>query len=275
MEGRHATCPNLPIPPVQELKEHSCVSPIDVTKDILGHDLPFDLTSQPQYLSGDFPLVTRIGESQHANKIKTNANLLHPLNEDVIPLWIIEWSDDFAPTNSPRASKNSVWLKIITVAPFHDGLHPAHLHTYPIAMGPKGVDHEEVEAKFKADLESLKSGALPPIYSCEKKGMVTIHEELFASLQDQPERCGLNHMMMGNGQCTSRFCHSADLSFVSGVIPACNKCLVETLLVPESNTLVKKSCPNCVAWDMDCDTGRMDFLPPDNYLEEMIPILVV
>ena len=271
MEGRHAIYPNLPIPPVEELKEHSYVSPIDVIKDILGHGLPFDLISQPQYLSGAFPLVTRIGESQRANEIKTNANLLYPLNNDVIPLWIIEWSDDFAPTNSLRASKNSVWLKIITVSPPHDGLYPSHLYTYPIAMGPKGVDHEEVEAKFKADLEFLKSGALPPIYSYEKKGMVTIHAELFASLQDQPERRGLNHMMMGNGQYTSRFRHSADLVSVSRVIPACNNCLVENLLVPGSNTSVKTSCPNCIAWEMDYDTGRMDFLPPDNYPEEMIP----
>ena len=70
MEGRHAMHPNSPIPPVQELKEHSCVSPIDVTKDISGHGLPFDLISQPQYLSGDFPLVTRIGESQRTNEIE-------------------------------------------------------------------------------------------------------------------------------------------------------------------------------------------------------------
>ena len=90
MEGRHAIYPNLPIPPVQELKEHSYVSPIDVIKDILGHGLPFDLISQPQYLSSDFPLVTQIGESQRAHEIKTNANLLYPLNNDVIPLWIVE-----------------------------------------------------------------------------------------------------------------------------------------------------------------------------------------
>ena len=271
MEGRHAIYPNLPIPPVQELKEHSYVSPIDVIKDILGHGLPFDLISQPQYLSGESPLVTRIGESQRANEIKLNANLLYSRNNDVIPLWIIEWSDDFAPTNSLRASKNSVWFKIITVAPPHDGLYPPHLYTYPIAMGPKGVDHEEVESKFKDDLEFLKSGALPPLYSYEKKGMVTIHAELFASLQDQPERRGLNHMMMGNGQYTSRFRHSADLLFASRIIPACDKCLVEHLLVPGSNTLVKNSCPHCIAWEMDYDTGRMDFLPGDNYPEEMIP----
>ena len=203
MEGRHAIYPNLPIPPVQELKEHSYVSPIDVIKDISGHGLPFDQISHPQYLSGDFPLVTRIGESQRANEIKTNCNLLYPLNNDVIPLWIIEWSDNFAPTNSNRATKNSVWLKIITVAPPHDGSYPSHLYTYPIAVGPKGVDHEEVEAKFKADLELLRSGGLPPIYSYEKKGMVTIYAELFASLQDQPERRGLNHMMLGNGQFSS------------------------------------------------------------------------
>ena len=57
MEGRHAMCPNSPIPPVQESEEHSCVSPIDVTKDISGHSLPFDQMSHPQCLSGDFPLV--------------------------------------------------------------------------------------------------------------------------------------------------------------------------------------------------------------------------
>ena len=261
MEGRYAIYPNLPIPPVQELKEHSYISPIDVIKDISGHGLPFDVISQPQYLSGDFSLVTQIGESQRANEIKTNANLLYPLNNDVIPLWIIEWSDDFAPNNSKRATKNSVWLKIITVAPPHDGSYPSHLYTYPIAMGPKGVDHEEVEAKFKANLELLRSGGLPPIYSYEKKGMVTIHAELFASLQDQPERRGLNHMMLGNGQFTSRFRHSADLLSVSHLIPACNKCLVEHLLVPGSNALVKNSCRNCIAWDMDYDTGRMDFPP--------------
>ena len=154
-----------------------------------------------------------------------------------------------------------MWLKTITVAPPHDGSYPSHLFTHPIAMGPKGVDHEEVEAKFKADLGLLRSGGLPPICSCEKKGMVTIHAELFASLQDQPELCGLNHMMLGNGQFTSHFCHSADLLSVSHVIPACNKCLVEHLLVPGSNALVKNSCPNCIAWDMDCDTERMDSPP--------------
>ena len=99
--------------------------------------------------------------------------------------------------------------------------------------------------------------------------MVKIYAELFASFQDQPERRATNHLMLGNGQYTSRFRYAADLSAVSNVIPACDKCLEEELLNPD--LYLKNICENCLAWDMPFDSGRLDFPPPKNYPQEMIP----
>ena len=70
---------------------------------------------------------------------------------------MIKWSDDFDPNDSIK-NPNSVWMKTLTVATTHNIKRNVHLYTYPVAVGLKSSNHEEVEEKFAEDIKLLCEG---------------------------------------------------------------------------------------------------------------------
>jgi translation initiation factor 5B/PHD finger-like domain-containing protein 5A len=64
--------------------------------------------------------------------------------EDVMVLYLVEWSDGFEPSISVKSNRGSCWLKTITISPPSHLLHSC-ANTYPIALGMDGESHEEVE----------------------------------------------------------------------------------------------------------------------------------
>jgi hypothetical protein len=190
--------------------------------------------------------------------------------DDIMVLWIIEWSDDFDPNDSIKANRGGVWIKTVTIcAPISNTR--SITNTYCIAIGKKGVSHEAVEVKFKEELLKLSSDKEKWYYHGKENTMVRVHAELFASLMDQPERRDNNCLMRGNSIFHARFGHSGDLTSVSSKIPACDSCL-KLLASPESyQQKTKNDCTKCANWDTNTHNGVLDFDPPTDFPESKLP----
>jgi hypothetical protein len=98
-------------------------------------------------------------------------------------------------------------------------------------------------------------------------GIVTVYVELFASLQDQPERQSANYLMFGGGKYLAQWGPAADCASFGAGVPSCNKCMRHLFLWGNimSSTKVLQSCSNCVNWDIDAASGILDFNPPQHY----------
>ena len=117
-------------------------------------------------------------------------------------LYVVEWSDAFEPSSSAKSNRGSVWLKTVTISPPHDKLH-SMTNTYPIAVGPHDVDHEEVEKLFAEELKQFRSGNDVLFYHGKLMKNVKVYLELLCSLQDQQERRSCNYIAMGNSHYTA------------------------------------------------------------------------
>ena len=152
IDGKYSINDNLPMPTIHDLERHSYISIIDIVKHMLGHGMSFDTIQSYKSLSDN--KVSCIGQSMRAKEILNNSAIRFP-DGNVMPLWIIEWSDDFDPNDSIKANRGSVWLKTVTICMPPRITKNQHLYTYPIAIGEKGDSHEEVEDKFLWDMAIL------------------------------------------------------------------------------------------------------------------------
>jgi len=264
VEGKFAILPNLPRPKVQMLGDHAYVSLRDCVADLLAHGFELDTISKP--LPGE--AVMKVSQSERAQRILRNAESLHD-GTNVLTLYLFEWSDGFEPSSSIKGNRGSCWMKSITISPPENKVH-TFCNTYPIALSPDDGNHEEVERAFAKELLSLGSGGNNDFYHGGLKRNVRVHLEMFASLQDQPERRKANYIMLGKSTYTAQWGLALDFSAVAMGIPACRVCLQE-LLVNDAQSFGASKCSDCVCWDTEASSGLLDFEPPDNYPQDHIP----
>ena len=266
VEGKHAILPNLPRPPVQQIGDHAYVSLKDCIADLLGHGLNIDNIE----LTSSDVTVCKISETKRAQRILANAMKIAPSNNNVLALYLTEWSDGFEPSLSIKGNRGSCWIKTITVAPPPDSIHSLS-HTYPIALGQDGDSHEEVEERFAEELLSFSRGECIRFYHGGWKRYVDVYLELFVSLQDQPERRSANYIMLGTSRYTARWGMASDFVAVASGIPACNECFSSLLRQDMSGSTSNRHCDKCVNWDTAVNNGMLDFVPPDDFPQAHIP----
>ena len=217
MEGRDALLPNLPHPLISMVDGHSYVSLCDVISELLGHGSEIDVHGwsiddnnklvpcPPGELA-----VECFTQSEHGHAIYEDACKVHQFGAGFLPLWIIEWADDFKPNSQNKQNRGSVLVKTVTVSTPRSSIHSAD-NTYLIALGPKDADHEADECKFKEELEVLSCNAKHQVYCHLAKGMISVTAFMFMSLGNQPEKrdnCNITH---GNRWFSARFSHSANV----------------------------------------------------------------
>ena len=149
------------------------------------------------------------------------------------------------------------------------------MYIYLIAIGPKGVSHEEVESKF---MEYLKKISNPfkkeKFYYGLSRQMENLHGELLFSLQDQLKHRSANCIILGNGKYTSRFGMTVDVCDVASGFAACKLCfskLLSKVFLDKSCIENSSLCKKCIAWSMECSNGKLDFPPPEHYPVELLP----
>jgi hypothetical protein len=273
MEGNYAYLPNLPHPEAKECMGHAYCLPTDCLQDSLafGHDLEYinpvgdgSVKRPPLFPIGrtsETPMCRRLFD---INTVGTDDGL--PIPPIDLYLWLTEWSDDFEPNDSVKSNRGSVWLKTLTVSPRFGSRHKL-LHTYPLAIGGKKVDHEAVEILLSKNLLQLSSPGGVVMYSKRHGGLVSVRAKLFVSLQDQPERRGTNHLMAGNSTFHRRFGYSAPWPEFKDVLRPCLSC--RQLLVDVSSNLETNECHECTNWAYDLKHPLLRFrqphLPPIAY----------
>lgn len=274
MEGKFSLIGNLPHPYVEMVGCHAYVSLSEIIADFLGHGTPYETVDSSH---SSMMSVTRIGESSFAKSIISRAKELYSDNSgdspsSVITILLNEWQDDFNILNSQKGGRGgaSIWIKTVTIIPPHGHRDKSLRNTYPVAVGPKGVSHEEVELRFKEDLLSLSTGSKLRLYDGNSKTMQKVHVGLYVSISDQPERRGANYVMLGNSQFHARFGHRGDILFAKAIIPACQSCLCELLSSDPGRPVKSPDCPQCTCWET-VGSPLLNYPPPINYPSDMVP----
>ena len=158
----------------------------------------------------------------------------------------IQWSDDFEPNTSIKSNRGSVWIKTLTFISNDDQQNNIN-NTYPIAIGHKGDDHNNIERLYAQELNELRNGINNRFFSSSLKKYVRIHLEVIVALGDQPERRSLNFLMNGNSTFGSRYGYSSRTSEIVDILPFCSKCYDEI----KSNLQHKElKCSKCLRWDI-------------------------
>jgi len=85
---------------------------------------------------------------------------------------------------------------------YYSGKKVGKSSTFPIAIGRKNEDHEPVEKLFCEEMKLLCSDHFQ-CYNKNSGTLVAVYMELIASLQDQPECCSCNSLMLGTGRYSS------------------------------------------------------------------------
>lgn len=136
--------------------------------------------------------------------------------------------------------------------------------TYPIALGPANVSHEEIERRFALELRELADTkrADNVMYSKIHGKDVRVHAELVCSLMDQPERRGANYLLGGNSLYGARWGYSINLQEIHHLLVPCDSC--KKKLLSRDPMWNKTPCSKCSQWEM---MRRHD----DNFLTWKIP----
>ena len=261
-EGKYSINQNLPHPKIHVVGDHAYISLFDCIADLLGHGLATDVIEKH-----DLKVVKYISESKRAQRIMMNSPFEE--DDDSLVLWIVEWSDDFDPNNIKRG-RASVWMKTVTISRPKSSHSRSTSNTYTIAAGPKDASHEHVESLFKEELMKLSSGEGHLFYHGTMKKLVRVYAELFASLQDQPERRSCNYLKNHNNTYGPHWPYIIPIQEVASKIPACDTCL-HYLIHPEDDIIGRKSCTKCTSWQTDVQSGILDFHPPEGFPEEKLP----
>ena len=267
MGGSFAIVDNLPIPTImKDIDGHSYVSIIDCIRDLLGHRGISSIDIIPETLIHCLPDKTTCpSNSRRGQQIMLQVRLNSP-NTAIAVSYVMLWSDDVEPNRS-KNNRGSVWLLTATVATPMARSHCMD-NTYPIAIGRKGDDHGPVIRRLEEEMDQLRKGSCAPFYVGKKQQTLKIGFEIFATLQDQPERRGFNSLRLGNGKYSARSGVSANHGELYPHLKACKQCLktMEERTSQERETLPLPTCEVCLNWDaLRCQTNLNLALPPKDY----------
>jgi hypothetical protein len=157
----------------------------DFVADLLAHGVLTNPVTPPD-VDG---FIRRIKESPRFQEVSNKVSLLH--GPVYFTLWITEWSDAFDPHNSTKNNCGSVHVKTITIESPQKGSNPRY-STYTICIGHSKGDLSKVEGRFANDLNEVPVQPTWMYYHGGLKRIVSVHVELIASIQDQPEHQASN-----------------------------------------------------------------------------------
>ena len=261
LKGKYSILERLPQPKVSILEDgkHAYVSLFEIIQDAFGHGIEMlNLNDAKKIMTLEASDVTCIYESKRAQEIRKCAP------QDAFVFLLLEWRDD-ARANRGMRNNGSLWIK--TVSFVSDNNHESRKNTYPIAIGPKGADHEIVESKLKTELLELKNKNKKHfVYSTVEKKQIRVYGDMFASLMDQPERRSSNALMLGNGIFSSRWGYSLNLNALKSVLPSCSSCYKQNFQnIMECHRIKEWECKQCLNWNIDQEHKLNLYHSPDSF----------
>jgi hypothetical protein len=262
-EGKHSLFNNLPHPMIHKSGDHAYILPSDCILDLFGHGLSRLRTKAP------FPIVQRISVSKKAISFMVEAG-----GDNIEFEYLTIWSDDFEP-NYAKGNRGSVWIKTMSIHS-RDTMSLPLTHVYPVAVGPKNVDHTEVEKIILQDILSLSmyNREQPwEIYNGSKKKKEAVSVHLLAVIQDQPERRGNNGLMLGTSTYHPRWGYCMDFYENKEKLCPCNDCFTKMTSVTGNDPWDMGMCESCNNWALHLGHPSLHFgveedFPADDELTE-------
>ena len=269
LDNKYGIIRSLPRPNVRLIKNHGYVSLRECVADLLAHGAPLDVITS-HTISSSNKVVRKMSESARAKRIYENArnvygSMMDDIDVIILVLYFNEWSDGFEPLSASKSNRGSTWAKTLTLCPPLDCIHKLS-HTYTVAVARSRDNHEIVESMLSEEMRQLRGKEGNLFYSKRHGRFVHVYLELFASLQDQPERRSANYIMLGGGKYTAQWGRAADFASIALGVPSCTECmrrLFSWSIISSSE--VPHSCRNCVSWDIEAESGILDFDPPQHF----------
>lgn len=208
------------------------------------------------------PIYSHVKFSPHGIEIGSGKTSTHAVAA-------MMWSDDCDPQNSKK-NRKALWCLTITFVQDTDVTIDTPIPTYPIAVGPKGSDHRKVLRRILADLTTLRS-EISPLRSYVGVGLppIPVSLEVFAYLGDQPERRGLNFLMLGGSTHHARWRYSCNTEKLSDVLRACSYCENMSLQMATSGIMNPDQllfvCSKCTNWWMHEDHPLLIYEAPAKF----------
>jgi hypothetical protein len=276
-DGRNAFLNLLPHPKICTTEDgHVFVLPSDCILHFLSHGnepMEFNILEQnyPVFSVNQTPRGVEI--ARDLDRV-TNGKFLSKRHFNIS---FLEWKDDLESAKSNRASKSALWLFTITIFKKERGLDSS-IATFPVGLGPKGINHDTVEKAIGDDIMRLRTSALNGIFgrtNTNEPYPCTFSADLYMSLGDQPERRGGNVLQMGTSRNHARWRHVCDYGKLFDVLPACPTCYQkmlqsDSLEARKDPTFDKTSwrtynCNICTNWGKDMSSEMMRFEKTEKY----------
>jgi hypothetical protein len=280
--GKHSVPDNVPRPAPEQLVGGFAYIPVtESVRDVFAHGLFVEPLIDN--LEGLFPAEAFDqlihSASEKGRKIMRNAKAAMARNHSSRTCYtcaVILWSDGFDPSTGAKSNRGSVWCCFVSIATPGSDVHSG-CTTYLAAIGPSSGCRDEVEYRIAEDLKVLacaRESAYPlTVYHGVLKKEVEVFVQLYAILQDRPERSLSTRILSGNSILTARWGHTGQLSSAYNSLPACEICFRERLL----HNCPIASCDECHNWSFEklCYPAPADY-PTDNgddFLEAGIRML--
>jgi hypothetical protein len=275
LEGKYAILENLPHPPVlDDVPGHAYLRITDCLRDAFALGIPIETI--PPVAAAPVNTSLPVVHSKYSARARQILDNLPPTvgggPEQCVVTFFEFWNDDFEPNSFSKVGRGSAWIKTMTIAAPGEFGNIVH-HTYPIAVGKKGDSHNGVEEKIRQELAILRTGQLAPVYVGGIKKFASIRCDLFAALQDQPERRSSNCLALGNGTHSARWLYSCNHAELYPRIRACRKCYasMKQRLRDGQWNLPLDDCPDCLNWNILKDSPLALCQPPKDYPVTFLP----
>jgi hypothetical protein len=232
IEGPNAIIPNLPhsVPTSPENSQHAYVGFVDVLANEMAKATEFSdfYYESAVIVENTKQKINDIASTRAAYELfceLKEAPSINQLNEKdkefVVYLWFKEWQDDFDP-NGTKANRNQAWINTKTTCP--PVLDTKGKNTFFMALSSKGVDHEEIEHIFEAELEQLRKGVY--LYHGGLKRIVKVKLGRLSTCVDRPERTSMFQIGDHNGTYSSYWRHAVKVhgQMEENHLPDCPYC---------------------------------------------------
>ena len=263
LKGSYAMFPCLPAPKVYTLGVHAYCLP----SDCLQHHFSFGYEAAFFSSTNTPPTYSHPKHSPRGIEIASGSN-----GSQATAAMI--WSDDCDPQNSKK-NRKALWCLTITFIQDTHITADSSIPTYPLAVAPKGADHRKILQKIFNDLAQHSSKKKPILtYSGNGTTILPVTIDVVACLGDQPERRGLNCLMLGAATHHARWRYSCNVGALVKVMRSCSNCenwLLQRVITGNTNTQETYSqCTVCTNWWMDEHHPLLTYKAPKTYPSNLL-----
>ena len=263
LTGRHSIYQNIPCPIVLEFDNHACVSIKEIIKYSLITLKDISIVASAEFSQTSYDNSTLLHTMKAKKILSTVYNNYKELSVKPYVIFITLWSDDFE-VNQTRKNRNSTWIKTMSLIGSKLS-NTSRYHTHLIALGNKGCNHANVNARINEELLSLQG--INYYYVKQYQATLPIVVHPLVVLADRPERCTLNSTLSYAGNSTRRWLYSSLVT--PQKLSSCKRCfdirINRYIHHKVSHLASNKLCGRCCDFNYIQSSKAAAFLSPSNY----------